>query len=152
LTASWSQQFKAGYRGAEGVSAATVASDTPPAPVAPLPLPAPAAPEPLVPTAYVTVDLLNVRQGPDTSYPIIERIANGSAHPIAGRLSNVPDWWFIAVGDKSGWIFGPLIEARGPLDAIPQLDLQTATSTRKGAGPLPISGQIGLHPFLSRSP
>ena len=118
-TGRWSQQFKAGGP----IQAAQAPSAPPPAPPAePTPTPTP-LPEPDIPTAYVQVDLLNLRSGPSTEFDLAGRATVGAALPIVGRDPAYPNWWQVRTPTDSGeqevWVFGDLVRAAGPLDGVP---------------------------------
>ena len=112
LTAAWSQRFKAGG----GVSLSSQTGAT----VSPSPAPGPSPlPQPQEPTAIVQATLLNLRAGPGTDYPILAQIPEGTALPIIGRAPTQPDWWQVRGEQAEGWVYGPLVQAVGPLDKTP---------------------------------
>lgn len=111
LTAQWSAVYKSG---GGTVSAASVTRAAPVAVIAP-----PATATPVTePTAFVTVDLLNLRGGPSTDHSILAQIAHGAALPITGRDPAWPDWWQVSNGGTSGWVYAPLVNAAGPLEQV----------------------------------
>jgi hypothetical protein len=126
LTARWSQQFKAG--GGVNVAAAAV----PVAPANPVPAPAvpaveapPPAPEPTEPTAIVEVDLLNLRGGPGTIFPVLGMLPLGSTVPISGRNAAYPDWWQVRNAADVAWVYAPMVRAAGPLAQVPAVEVAT---------------------------
>lgn len=150
LSAAWSRQFKAG--GSATVQAAAL-------PVAPAPLPPPTpAPEPDIPTAFVEVVLLNLRAGPDTDTAIVGTAGAGTALPIRGRAPELPDWWQVARGDESAWVYAPLVRAAGPLDQVPVVVIaEAAPSTNQisdvaAAAPAAPIESAPFKPQLSRDP
>lgn len=150
LNAAWSQQFKAG--GSINVPAAAL-------PVAPAPLPAPTpVPAPARPTAFVEVTLLNLRAGPSTATAIVGTAVSGTALSIRGRALDRPDWWQVAHGAESAWVYAPLVRAAGPLDQVPVVPVadiastigQTASTVE--AAPVAPSESVSNRPNLSREP
>jgi hypothetical protein len=115
LSAAWSGQFKSG--GGVNVQAAAV-------PLAPsVPLAAPLAtptpwPEPDTPTAYVQVDLLNLRAGPSTTDAIVGTVTAGTALPITGRQATAAEWWQVQAGEQAVWVFAAYVRAAGPLEQV----------------------------------
>ncbi|HRJ44147.1 MAG TPA: endo-1,3-alpha-glucanase family glycosylhydrolase [Caldilineaceae bacterium] len=110
LTGQWSGV----YKGGGGVTAAAVRSA--PAVAAPVPT---ATPVPVTqPTAFVSVDLLNLRAGPSTDHPILAQIGRGTALPITGRDAAWPAWWQVTFNGSAGWVYGPLVSAAGPLEEV----------------------------------
>lgn len=145
LTARWSQIYKAGGSGGQ-VSAAAVAPQETSAPPAPASVPLPQA-EPTEPTAFVDVSLLNLRSGPDTSFPVLEMMGQGTALPIIGRDENWPEWWNVVYNGTAGWIFAPMVQTAGPMDQVATVqapapieassgpDSSTGLETAPGAAP-----------------
>lgn len=119
LTAKWSAIYKSGS-GQSAVSAASFQAPAPAAPVAPTPEPTP-RPEPDVPTAYVTVSLLNLRSGPGTEFDVVTMAAVDEALPIIGQDENWPEWWQVDYNGQTGWVFAPMIETAGPLSQVPNM-------------------------------
>jgi len=79
--------------------------------------------------AYVAVEALNVRAGPDTLHPI--RAGIGRATPVAIEARNGEASWF-AVRDpsgKSGWVAGRFLSMRRTLDTIPTAPTPTLPPT-----------------------
>jgi hypothetical protein len=147
LTAGWSQQFKAG--GGVSVQAAGL-------PVAPAPLPTPTPlPEPTAPTAFVQVELLNLRGGPSTDFPIVGTATLAAALPISGRDPAYPEWWQVRNGDQTVWVYAPLVRAAGPLDQTPMVaSVASITSVAQVEADAPLQDpQEATHkPNLSRQP
>lgn len=120
-TGRWSQQFKAGGP----IQAAQAPSAPPPAPPAePTPTPTP-FPEPDSPTAYVQVDLLNLRSGPGTDFDLAGRATAGAALPIVGHDPAYANWWQVrtttASGEQVVWVFGDLVRTAGPMAGVPEV-------------------------------
>ncbi len=116
LTAAYAGQFKAGG----GV------------PMAPLPPVAAAAPpaaplvEPDTPTLFVQTPLLNVRSGPGTEFPVVERAGQGAALALTGRSAAAPAWWQVEIDGQAGWVSGELVRAAGPLEQVPEVSVSAA--------------------------
>lgn len=63
-------------------------------------------------TPWVTIDtLMNVREGPSTSYAVIGTAAPGEWYVITGKSPGLGDWWQISYGNRTGWVYGPLVTA-----------------------------------------
>jgi len=112
LTAQWSAVYKSGGGGT--AAAASIAPEAPVVVAVPLPTATPVS----EPTAFVTVDLLNLREGPSTDHTILAQMAQGAALPITGRDQAWPDWWQVSYGGTSGWVYGPMVTAAGPLEQV----------------------------------
>lgn len=67
-------------------------------------------------TGYVmvTVNVLNVRSGPGTNYPILTKIGLHEKHAV---LAQQDGWFKIKVGDLQGWVSGDHVQ---PADPPPQ--------------------------------
>ncbi len=63
-------------------------------------------------TPWVTIDTpVNVREGPGTNYRVIGTAAPGDFFVITGKSPGLGDWWQINIGDRFGWVYGPLVIA-----------------------------------------
>ncbi len=61
--------------------------------------------------------IVNVRQGPSTAYPVLGQINPGAAYPVTGK--NEPgDWWQIDLGGTTGWVIGQLVNASGDMGSL----------------------------------
>lgn len=70
-----------------------------------------APPEPEAEPAVVTVQgELNVRGGPDTSFPVIGAATVGQEFPITGQ-NGEGDWWQIDFDGEFGWLYAPYVTA-----------------------------------------
>ncbi len=54
---------------------------------------------------------VNVREGPGTNYVVIGTAAPGASYVITGKSPGLGDWWQINLGDRTGWVYGPLVTA-----------------------------------------
>ena len=117
LTSTWSARFKSGTppTAAEESTAAASPEDLAP------PTPAPAAP-----TAFVTTELLNLRAGPGTEFDLLGRVAAGTALLITGRPMTGAAWWQVTTEFGTAWVAGELVQAAGPLDQVPAVEVQPA--------------------------
>ena len=152
LTAAGSQQFKSG--GGANVQAAAV-QPPPPLPT-PTPEPSPTPfPEPTTPTAYVVVDLANLRGGPGTDFSIEGQVTAGAALPISGRDPAHSDWWQVTNEGKVSWIYAELVHAGGPLDQVPVVESApvdtTAVTSDTGSVTKPLYDPqtVAVKPYLS---
>ena len=63
-------------------------------------------------TSWVTIDTpVNVREGPGTNYAVIGSAAAGEWYVITGKSPGLGDWWQISYGNRTGWVYGPLVHA-----------------------------------------
>ena len=63
-------------------------------------------------TSWVTIDTpVNVREGPGTNYAVIGTAAAGEWYVITGKSPGLGDWWQISYGNRTGWVYGPLVNA-----------------------------------------
>ncbi len=86
----------------------------------PTALPTPTSTPTPIPTpfAVVQVDVLNVRAGPSTAYPVVGRLVSGETVEIVGK-NPAADWWQVCCpGDREGWVYGPLVQADGALEEV----------------------------------
>ena len=74
----------------------------------PTPEPEPTATPAPVPAFVITQDIVNVRQGPGTTYGLVGSAATGTQLAITGK-NDAGDWWQICcVNGEPGWVFGQL--------------------------------------------
>ena len=61
---------------------------------------------------WVTINTrINVREGPGTNYAILGTAPPGERFVITGKSPGAGDWWQIDIGDRTGWVYGPLVTA-----------------------------------------
>ncbi|MGQ9841002.1 MAG: SH3 domain-containing protein [Anaerolineae bacterium] len=65
----------------------------------------------------VQADLLNVRSGPSTAYPVIGGVRAGQKLTLTGKNDNAT-WWQIDFKGKSGWVSGEWVKTSGPADEL----------------------------------
>ncbi|MCB8992030.1 MAG: SH3 domain-containing protein [Ardenticatenaceae bacterium] len=98
---------------------------TPPPTVTPIPtiaLPATFTPVPPQPQAIISVAPVNLRTGPDTSYPILRTINEvGARFDIVGRLDTGGWWQICCVNNETGWITEEGIDFAGDSAIVPTL-------------------------------
>jgi hypothetical protein len=97
------------------------------------PTPTPAAtppptaqPTPVVPVAVVTATSVNVRSGPGTAYPAIDKLVVGSRCTVTGRNQNSTWWQLSCAGVGTGWVFGELLSLSGPFANVPVVQVAPA--------------------------
>lgn len=135
LTAHWSNQYRNQASTAaqprienveaESVSAAAIVpaeeivqSEVQQVVPVPDPVPDPVPVAVTVPTAYVDVPLLNLRQGPGTDYPVLRVLGEGEALTIVGQSSDHADWWQVSDGTLTGWTSAEYTREAGPIEII----------------------------------
>lgn len=80
----------------------------------------------------LNANLINVRSGPDTRYPVIGSLLFREVRPIVGRDASAP-WWLIQLNERqTGWVADAVVEVQGnttavPIVAAPPLDGATVT-------------------------
>jgi uncharacterized protein YraI len=71
------------------------------------------------PQAMISASVANLRTGPSTTYPRIGSAYSGQDYEIVGRDPS-SSWWLICCTEgRSTWIYGSLVDARGPLGDVP---------------------------------
>ena len=69
----------------------------------------------------VIVRAANVRQGPGTSYPVMDVVHKGDTMAVTGQNS-AAGWYQVSLADgQTGWIRGDLVNATGQVDRIPEV-------------------------------
>jgi hypothetical protein len=69
------------------------------------------------PGLTVSGEIVNVRSGPGTVYPVIGRAAANDSYRIVGKNER-GDWWQIETKEGKGWISGDLVKTTGPVGAV----------------------------------
>jgi hypothetical protein len=80
------------------------------------PTPAPAEPTATPEPSVVVSQLMNVRQGPGTNYPIIGQADAGQRYRVTGK-NQAGNWWQVDFNGQAGWVFADLVTAEGT-DAV----------------------------------
>ena len=78
--------------------------------------PAPTA-TPDAASVKVNADILNIRSGPGTAYPVTGRLDGGATQKIVGK-SEDGKWWQIATKEGNGWVASELVTADGPMQGV----------------------------------
>lgn len=80
----------------------------------------------------LNANLINVRSGPDTRYPVVGSLLFREVRPIVGRDASAP-WWLIQLNERqTGWVADEVVEVQGNTTAVsivaaPPLDGATVT-------------------------
>lgn len=97
----------------------------PPSTFTPIPtvaLPATFTPVPALPRARIAVAPINLRTGPDTSYPVLQTIRlSGDRYDIVGQLAGGAWWQICCVNGVPGWIVAEGIDLEGEVANVPVL-------------------------------
>lgn len=89
---------------------------------------------PEVPAVVVRANA-NIRSGPGTTYPVIGGARAGQRLPVLGRAKG---WWQVALGARTGWIWGGLAAANGAARQAPEIaSLPLAPSKALAVAPTP---------------
>ncbi|MCC6457856.1 MAG: SH3 domain-containing protein [Caldilineaceae bacterium] len=105
----------------EAATAETAAVEAPAAAPAAAPVAAapPAATE-AIPTDRVTLasaQIVNLREGPGTNYPVVGQLAPGQRYDVTGKNED-GSWWQIDNGGQKAWIIGQLVSAAGDTASV----------------------------------
>ncbi|HXF64605.1 MAG TPA: SH3 domain-containing protein [Caldilineaceae bacterium] len=79
---------------------------------------APAAPE--APTDRVTLtsgQVVNLREGPGTNYPVIGQLSPGNRYDVIGKNED-GSWWQIDYSGQKAWVIGQLVSAAGDTSTV----------------------------------
>jgi uncharacterized protein YgiM (DUF1202 family) len=94
---------------------ATSAPTVPPATATPAP---PSATPTLQQPRVVANNVVNLRAGPGTAYPIVGRVQAGQEYDIISRNAS-GDWWQLAWdGPGQAWVASVVVAVRGPIDTV----------------------------------
>lgn len=70
------------------------------------------------PAARVVVAELNIRQGPDTSYPPVGTLHRGDLVQIVGRNAD-SSWWAVSYRGGTAWVLSELVAPEGDVSTVP---------------------------------
>jgi len=84
----------------------------------------------------VRADIINLRSGPDTSYPTAGQLQHSQVCPITGRDASNAWWQVQCPGIGTGWVFGQLVDLAGNTAAIPVISVAPPPAPAQPA-PLP---------------
>jgi uncharacterized protein YraI len=109
---------------AEASTAEASAADAPAAETAAAAeAPAAAAPPAVtenIPTDRVTLasgQIVNLREGPGTNYPVVGQLAAGARYDVIGKNED-GSWWQIDFSGQKAWVIGQLVSAAGDTASI----------------------------------
>jgi paraquat-inducible protein B len=64
--------------------------------------------EDLAPATYTVTTASHVREGPDTTYPVLTTLSEGTTISVTGKVEG-HDWYRVEVGDATGYIWAKLL-------------------------------------------
>jgi paraquat-inducible protein B len=62
----------------------------------------------LAPATYTVTTASHVREGPDTTYPVLSTLSEDTTVSVTGRVQG-HDWYRVAVGDATGYVWAKLL-------------------------------------------
>jgi len=65
--------------------------------------------EDLAPATYTVTTASHVREGPDTTYPVLTTLSEGATVPVTGKVEGHA-WYRVEVGDAVGYMWAKLLE------------------------------------------
>ena len=98
------------------------------------------------PQAAIVADVLNVRGGPGTNYPVLSRAKTGQTYPITGKSAD-GKWLVIDLGGKQGWVLGQYVKASGALDGLAVVKAPAAPKAAAKAAPAPRPAAPGFFDY-----
>lgn len=96
--------------------------------------------------ATITADVLNVRSGPSTAYPVIGSARVGQTYKLTGK-SEDGKWWQIAFGSKAGWVSGQWVKATGALSELAVVKVAPPPARAASAAVAPRSTAPGFFDY-----
>jgi hypothetical protein len=63
----------------------------------------------------------------------VGRVAAGTALPITGKAADATSWWQVATEFGTVWVLGELVQAAGPLDQVPVVEMQPVASPERSS-------------------
>lgn len=102
------------------------------------------------PTLVVNEQLVNVRSGPDTLYPVMGQVGFGESYDIVAR-DPLGTWWKICcLRNREVWITDRYIDPRGPLESVEILtEFAPPPPT---ATPAPTNTPVSQEPIATPTP
>ncbi len=82
--------------------------------------PTPAAPTPVPTPDFVRLSsgqIVNVREGPGTQYPVLGQVQPGVVYRVLGK-NDAGDWWQLDLDGQVGWTINSLVDAAGDLSSV----------------------------------
>ncbi|MEW6579360.1 MAG: serine hydrolase [Chloroflexota bacterium] len=119
------------------------------APVSSTPTPTPFLTPTLSGPLATTLGEANLRFGPDLSYPVIVRVAEGTSFRVIERHALVP-WLRVALPESptgSGWLYSEVVEISGDLGSVPVTE--TSVFSYPTLTPTPQTVVVGGAPWDS---
>jgi uncharacterized protein YraI len=86
-------------------------------------------------------EIINVREGPGTGFPVLGQILPDETYKVVGK-TQAADWWQIEYDDRRGWVIGQLASTSGDSNAVavitdlpqaPQVSAQPAAPAAEAA-------------------
>ena len=114
----------------------------------------PAAAEATVADASVsTSQIVNVREGPGTLYPVLGQLNPAANYRVTGR-NDAGDWWQIDLGsEKRGWVISQLVTSAGAVDKIAiATDIPEAAAVAVAAAPVADAAVAEAAPVAAAAP
>jgi uncharacterized protein YraI len=94
------------------------------------------------PSALVSANRLNVRQGPGTGYSVIATARAGDNLPVTGQDA-AGAWYQVSLADgRTGWVSSSYAQLSGEASGIPVVDAPAAATTKVAAGTSRSAGHI----------
>lgn len=94
--------------------------------------PVPATPADTTPGAVVIADVLNVRSGPGTAYPVIGSVRSSQKLTLTGK-SEDGKWWQIVLNGKPGWVAGQWVTTAGAVEGLPVVKVAPPSAPARAA-------------------
>jgi hypothetical protein len=117
MNAPAGSRIEAALRGANGLQIPLSASLTLAAPTAGAEAASAEAPA-LAEATVRTTQIVNVREGPGTLYPVLGQLRPEANYRVTGK-NDAGDWWQIDVGgEKKGWVISQLVDTDGALEKV----------------------------------
>jgi uncharacterized protein YraI len=63
----------------------------------------------LAPATYTVTTASHVREGPDTLYPVLTTLSEGTTVSVTGKVEG-RDWYRVVLGDSVGYVWAKLLE------------------------------------------
>lgn len=102
----------------------------PPATITPIPTmarPPTFTPVPPPPVAIISAAPVNLRAGPDLSYPILQTLQEtGARYDIVGRLVTGEWWQICCIDGNPAWVIAESVDLWGIISSVPLVDIPTA--------------------------
>ena len=97
----------------------------------------------VAPQATISADVLNVRGGPGTAYPVVSQAKAGQTYPVSGKSAD-GKWFVIDLKGKQGWVLGQYVKASGTLDGVAVVKAPAVPKAAAKAAAAPRSSPPGF--------